>query len=607
MRRLPYDRGNTALSEFPPCAACAADYADLAGRRFHAETIACPACGPSLSHPLDEIAAALRGGRIVAVKGVGGFQLMCDAANEAAVAALRRRKRRPDKPFAVMVANTASLDLIAEPTHAERSLLGHTARPIVLVRARPGLAPSIAPGLGRIGVMLPCAPLQHLLFHALADRRETGGDRAAAQPVALVATSANRGGEPLAIDDEAMALADIADLIVTHDRPILARTDDSVMAIIDGAPAFIRRARGFTPEPIDLGEDGPAVLAVGALLKTTVCATRGREAFLSQHIGDLGSAAAARWHADTACRLLDDLGVRPALVACDLHPDFASSRFAESLGLPVLRVQHHAAHLAAVAAEQALAGPLLGLALDGHGLGDDGRAWGGELMRREGAAWRRIGGLMPWPAPGGDRSARDPWRMGVAVLSVLGRGHEASARFPDVPLAGPLAQRLAADPDGPATSSLGRLFDAAAALLGLCLRQSHEGQAAMALEAVAGPPQPLLGGWRLEGGVLDFRPLMASLLRPALSPRDGAALFHGTVVQGLVALVAAAAQASGIDQVVLSGGCLINRTLAEGVAHGLRRRGLEPWLPRRAPAGDGGLALGQAALARAWLLAGGRC
>jgi hydrogenase maturation protein HypF len=603
IRRLPYDRRNTALAGFAPCAACAADYADPAGRRFHAETIACPACGPRLSHEVADIAAALRRGQIVAVKAVGGFHLMCDAMNEAAVATLRRRKARPDKPFAVMTANTASVDLIARPTPEERDLLRGAARPIVLVRSRPGLAPSLAPGLGRIGVMLPSAPLQHLLFHALSGGRLGDGDREAAQPLVLVATSANRGGEPLAIDDhEALALADIADLIVTHDRPILARADDSVMSVIDGAPAFIRRSRGFAPQPIDLGQDGPPVLAVGGHLKTTLCVTRGREAFLSQHVGDLSAAATIRFHQEAARRLLEDLGATPELIACDLHPDYRSTLFAESLGLPILKVQHHAAHLAATAAEHQLKGPLLGLALDGHGYGDDGGAWGGELMRRDGASWRRIGGLMALPAPGGDRAAREPWRMGVAVLVVLGRGGEAARRFPDVALAGPLAERLAADPGGPTTSSLGRLFDAAAALLGICLRQTYEGQAAMALEAIAGPPQPLLGGYRLGVGLLDFRPLMARLLEPGLAPREGAALFQGTVVEGLAALAAQAAGAFGVDQIALGGGCLMNRTLAEGLTDALRLRGLKPCLPRLAPASDGGLALGQAALARAHLL-----
>jgi hydrogenase maturation protein HypF len=602
MRGLPYDRANTSLSGFAPCAACAADYADPLGRRFHAETIACPACGPTLSHEVADIAAALRLGQIVAVKGVGGFHLMCDALNEAAVVALRRRKARPDKPFAVMVANSASVDLIAEPTSQERALLRQPAAPIVLLRARPGLPPALAPALGRIGVMLPCAPLQHLLFHALASRRPADGDRAAPQPLVLVATSANRRGEPLVIADEAaLGLTDIADLIVTHDRPILARADDSVMAVIDGAPAFIRRARGFTPEPIELGEDGPAVLAVGGHLKTTLCVTRGRQAFLSPHLGDLTSAATIRLHEEAARRLLDDLGVTPALVACDRHPDYRSTLFAQTLGLPILQVQHHAAHLAATAAEHQVTGRILGLALDGHGWGDDGAAWGGELMLRDGASWRRIGGLRALPAPGGDAAARDPWRMGVAVLTVLGRAEEAARRFPDIALAGPLAHLMAADPDGPATSSLGRLFDAAAALLGICMRQTYEGQAAMALEAVAGPPQPLLGGYRLDGGALDFRPLMEKLLEPGLTPREGGALFHGTLVQGFAALVAEAAEAWGVDQIVLGGGCLINRTLAEGLARALRLRGLGARLPCLAPANDGGLALGQAALARAHL------
>ncbi len=603
-RRLPYDRGNTALCGFPLCAACAADYADPAGRRFHAETIACPACGPKLSHPLEEVAAALLRGEIVALKGIGGFHLICDATSEAAVGALRERKGRPHKPFAVMVANAASVDLIAQPTPEERGLLSSSARPIVVLRARSGLAAMVAPGLDRIGVMLPCAPLQHLLFQALASRRARSEGRDAALPLVLVATSANRGGEPLATTDaEALALADIADLIVTHDRPILARADDSVMAVVDGAPTFVRRSRGYAPEPIDLAEDGPVVLAVGGHLKTTVCVARGREAFLSQHVGDLTTAASARFHEETVRRLLDDLGVTPALVVCDRHPDYRSTLFAERLGLTVLRVQHHAAHLAATAAEHRLAGPLLGLALDGHGYGDDGGAWGGELMRREGPLWRRIGGLRPLPAPGGDRAAREPWRMGVGVLTALGRGDEAARRFPGVALAGPLAEHLTTCPPGPSTSSLGRLFDAAAALLGLCLNQTHEAQAAMALEAIAGPLQTLVGGYALDGGALDLRPLMAQLLEPGLTARDGAALFHGTVAEGLAALVAEAAGACGPRRVVLGGGCLMNRTLAEALSRGLRRRGFEPWLPRRAPANDGGLALGQAALGRAHLLA----
>ena len=602
-RRLPYDRANTTMAAFDLCPACTADYRNPASRRFHAETIACAACGPGLSHPLAEVAAALRLGAIVALKGVGGFHLLCDAGNEAAVQRLRERKRRPAKPFAVMVANAASLDPYARPTPAERDLLRLSASPIVLIRKGSGLAAAVAPKLGQVGVMLPSAPVHHLLFHALAGQPARWAPDEPV-PFALVATSANNAGDPLVIDNAVASrdLAAVADLIVTHDRTIHTRLDDSVMRVIDGAPAFIRRGRGFAPEPIDLGGDGPVVLAVGAHLKATACVTRGREAFLSQHIGDLDTAATVRAYAETAQRMLDALGVTPELVACDLHPDYRSTRFAEAMGLPILRVQHHAAHLAAVAAEHRLDGQMVGVALDGHGYGDDGGAWGGELMLGDGCAWRRIGHLRPLSLPGGDRASREPWRMGVAALVALGRGDEASRRFPREALAGPLSSMISVDA-GPATSSLGRLFDAAAALLGVCERQSYEGHAAMELEALCGAPTSLADGFSLEDGVLDFRPLLDALLAPGLTAAEGAALFHGTLIDGLADWIGQCAGTTERRDVVLGGGCLMNRILAEGLAGALRRRGLVPWLARAAPTNDGGIALGQAAIARAHLTA----
>ena len=603
--RLPYDRAHTSMANFGLCAACAADYAAPGNRRFHAETIACPACGPTLSHPIAEIAAALHRGCIVALKGIGGFHLLCDATNAEAVATLRRRKSRPAKPLAVMVANTASAGYFAAPSAAELALLSDAARPIVLVHGHAGLAAGIAPGLNRVGLMLPSAPVHLLLFHALANAPEGLAWLGEALPFALVATSANAIGQPLIIHDADARrdLAEIADLIVTHDRAILARADDSVMAMIDGAPAYIRRARGCVPEPIDMGEDGPPVLAVGAHLKATLCVTRGREAFVSQHIGDLGTAQTVRFYQETAQSLLTSLGVAPEIVACDLHPDYRSTIMAETMGRPVLRVQHHAAHLAAVAAEHRLRGPVIGLALDGHGLGDDGGAWGGELMLLSGANWRRAGHVQPLAMPGGDRAARDPWRMGVAALVALGRGRTASDIFPDIAGAAPLAAFLAANPTAPQTSSAGRLFDAAAALLGVCTHQSHEGQAAMELEALVRTPEPLKNGFRIVDTMLDFTPLLAGLLRPHLSAREGAELFHGTLIAGLAAWVAAFAQRTGHTDIVLGGGCLMNRVLAEGLVAAFRAGGLRPFLPRALPANDGGLCLGQAALARAHLQA----
>jgi hydrogenase maturation protein HypF len=580
------------MAPFDPCQACAADYADPSSRRFHAETIACAACGPRLSHTPEEIAAALLEGLIVALKGIGGFHLLCDASNAAAVGRLRMRKRRPHKPFAVMVADAAALSPWVRPTPKERDLLGQCARPIVLVRKGLGLVPAVAPRLGRVGIMLAGTPVHHLLFQALDAE------------FALVATSANRAGEPLAIDNDAATrdLDGLADVIVTHDRAILARADDSVMAVIDGAPAFIRRGRGFTPAPIDLGEDGPRVLAVGAHLKATVCVTRGREAFVSQHLGDLDTPETVRFHHETARHMLAALGIKPDIVVCDLHPNYRSTLLAEATGLPLLRVQHHAAHLAAVAAEHRLAGPLVGVALDGHGHGDDGGAWGGELMARDDAGWRRVGHLRPLALPGGDRAAREPWRMAVAAMAALGRGDEAAERFPGQALAPRLAKMILANPEGPSTTSLGRLFDAAAGLLGVCEEQTYDGQAAMRLETLADHPRCVSGGFQIEGNRLDFRPLLSALLEPGLTARDGASLFHGVLIAGLADWIDQYADECGVVDVALGGGCLMNRTLTDGLTEALRARGLVPWLSRAVPANDGGISLGQAAMARASLM-----
>jgi hydrogenase maturation protein HypF len=454
------------------------------------------------------------------------------------------------------------------------------------------LAPSVSPGLSRLGVMLAYAPVHHLLFAELGET------------FALVATSANPGGEPLVVDNEAAEcrLAGIADIIVTHDRPILIRADDSVAQVVCGAPALIRRARGYVPEPIGLAEDGPVVLALGAHLKSTVTVTRGREAFVSQHIGDLDTAETVRFWRETVDHLLRILDVRPEVIACDLHPDYLSSRMADDFGPPVVRVQHHAAHIAAVAAEHGLAGPVLGLALDGHGLGTDGGAWGGEMIVLNGAGWRRIGGLGTLALPGGDRAAREPWRMGVAALHAVGRGATAAARFPDRSLAGKLAARLGAGAERVATSSLGRLFDAVAALLGVRPVQAYEGQAAMELEALVQTPRAMPGGWTLDGGMLSFNPLLAAFADRPPDAQTGAELFHGTLIEGLAALAAGGAADSGLSTLCLGGGCMMNRVLAEGLMTASRERVV---LARRLPPNDGGVSLGQAVLARRGFNQGG--
>jgi hydrogenase maturation protein HypF len=605
-KTLPYDRPQTSMAGFCMCGACACDYRDVVNRRFHAETIACVSCGPQLSHDIETIVDALRSGAIVALKGIGGFHLMCDAKNATAVRMLRQRKQRDAKPFAVMVANQASAARIAEIQQAESDLMGGQARPIVVMRSRGTLASAIAPGLTHIGVMLPYAPVHHLLFHAAAGapvsyRRNVVND------FVLVATSANPGGEPLVVDDAdaKRRLGGIADLIVTHDRAITTRADDSVVRVIDGAPAFVRRSRGYVPEPIDLGSDGPCVLAAGAHLKATVTVTRGREAFVSQHVGDLDTAETIRFYEETSRHLISILDVKPEVVACDLHPDFRSTRFAEATALPMLRVQHHAAHIAAVAAEHQIAGPLLGVALDGHGYGEDGMAWGGELLRFEGFAAERLGHLTPLAMPGGERAAREPWRMGLAALAALGDLARAPKLFPDVPAAATLANAWSATSAWPMTTSMGRLFDAAAALSGICLDQCYEGQAAMQFEALVREPRALDGGFALNDGVLDFRPLLGFLVATRLSPRDAAEWFHGTIIAGLDAWIAAAAGQHRVTSVALGGGCFMNRILTEGLAAALRARGLTALLARAVPPNDGGLSLGQAAMARsAWMMSG---
>ncbi|SDG83670.1 Hydrogenase maturation protein, carbamoyltransferase HypF [Bradyrhizobium sp. Rc2d] len=591
--RLPYDRHNTVMRAFRLCAACAAEYADPASRRFHAEAIACPTCGPRLSHGISAIVAAIAGGQIVAIKGLGGYQLLCDARNQDAVQRLRRGKQRLQKPFAVMVDSIERVSDIAEANAPELTLLESVARPIVLLPSRNNLAPAIAPGLSRVGVMLPVAPLHHLIFHAL----RSAGACAGAGPV-IVATSANLCGEPLLIDNaQALRrLKGIADLIVTHDRDILTRADDSVVSVVAGRPQFIRRARGYVPEPIRLAKSVPPVLAVGGALKSTVTITRDNQAFVSQHIGDLDTAEGIRAFEDTIRHLTSSLDVEPVVIAHDLHPDMASTRFAEANGRALVAVQHHHAHAAAVIAEHGHTGPALALVLDGHGFGSEGGNWGGELLLCEGTSCRRIGHLAPLQMPGGDRAAREPWRMASAVLHGLGRTNEIGPRFAAQRQAGYMSALLD-QPGGATTTSAGRLFDAAAALLGIASLQSYEGEAAMKLEALVRRTAILEAGWTIDGGVLSLQPLFARLVADDIDAAGGAGLFHGTFAAACVDWVTRSARTTGVNTVVLSGGCFLNAVLADEIPRGCSAAGLTPLVPRRVPPNDGGLSLGQAWIA----------
>jgi len=602
-RRLPYDRPQTSLAPFPLCSDCQREYTGPADRRFHAETTCCPNCGPQLQlrdaeghaipgDPIRATLALLQAGQIVAIKGLGGFHLACDARNAAAVATLRERKQREEKPFAVMVADVEVAGRFAKVGAGETALLANAERPVVLLPKQAetdDLLPGVAPGLAEIGLMLPVTPIQFLLFHE-------------APELALVMTSANPHGEPLVIDnDEALQrLHGIADAYLLHDRDIVIRCDDSVRR----ASTFIRRARGYVPRAIKLPRAGPAVLAVGGWFKNTVCVTRGDEAFVSQHIGDLDNAAACGFFEESIAHLLHILDVAPEIVAHDLHPDFHSTRFAAAFaaerGIPAVGVQHHHAHIAAVCAEHGIVEPVLGLALDGVGLGADGSAWGGELLRVEGGEFARLGHLYPLALPGGDVAAREPWRMAAAALHALGRGGEIATRFADEPAAGTVTTMLARGLNSPQTSSAGRLFDAAAGLLNVKRRASFEGQAAMLLEGLAarhGPVAPMKDGWHIENSVLDLRPLLA-MLSEAEECSHAAALFHATFAAALITWVAETARHSGIQTIAAAGGCLLNQVLSAALQQGLAQQGLRLLLPRELPPNDGGLSLGQAWVAR---------
>lgn len=606
-RHLPYDRASTAMADFPLCPTCAAEYADPADRRFHAETTCCPACGPLLDMTLEDIGARIRAGRIVALKGLGGFHLVCDACDDAVVERLRARKHRDGKPFAVMVPNLATAQRFAAVDAMAAEALQDRARPIVVMpthEAAP-LARGVSNGLPTVGLFLPYTPLHWLVMWELLGRPTGRAWMSEATDLALVATSANRSGEPIVIDgaDARQRLAGVVDAVADHDRAVVTRADDSVMRIVAGAPAFVRRARGFTPAPIRLSREMPNVVALGAQLKATVTVIRGDEAFVSQHVGDLDTPAAVAFLDETLRHMLAVLEVAPVAVACDLHPDFPSTRLAHRLGLPVWPVQHHHAHIAALAAEHGIDGPLLGLALDGFGLGSDGEAWGCELLCVDGARYERLGHLAPLPAPGGDRAAREPWRMAAAALHALGRAEEIDHRFVADPQARPVRQLLARGVACQPTTSAGRLFDAAAGLLGVSRRQSFEGEAAMRLEALVIGTEVMQGGWRIEDGTLDLLPLLGRLA-DGVTQAEGAALFHGTLVAALADWAAPVAAARGLRAVALGGGCFLNKVLTEGLVAALAARGLAALVARAVPPNDGGLSLGQAFVTASALLNG---
>ncbi|MBK6355283.1 MAG: carbamoyltransferase HypF [Betaproteobacteria bacterium] len=626
--RIPYDRAQTSLAAFPLCAPCSDEYLAPADRRFHAETTCCRHCGPQLrllsddGQPLagDPIAEALRllsDGKVVAIKGLGGFHLACDARNAAAVAELRERKQREEKPFAVMGLNAASLAEFARIGAGERALLHSIAAPIVLCPKGDTDLKGIAPGLAWLGAMLPATPLHLLLWHEAAGRPPGTDWLNEKSELLLVMTSANPQGEPLVIgNDEALErLNGIADAYLLHDRDIVIRCDDSVARATPAGPAFIRRARGYVPVPIALADDGPSVLALGGYLKNTICVMKGREAFLSQHIGGLDNAAAIGFLEETVGHLLAILDVRPDLIAHDLHPDFPSTHLAlglsEKLGIPAIAVGHHHAHIAAICAEHGVNEPIIGLAIDGVGLGPHGGAWGGELLYLDGANCERLGHLSPLAMPGGDRAAKEPWRMAVSALHGAGFGYRVGGwikQYYPTRDPGPLLTMLARNLRCPPTTSLGRWFDAAAGLLGVRDLMHFEGQAAMELEGLAaqyGPVDPLPGGYALreDGAILDFSPMLSALMGCKDDAAHGAALFHATVAAGLADWAIAAVNRKNRPEtkgasIAIGGGCAMNAVLMTALRGHVAAAGFEVLEARLAPPNDGGLSLGQCWVAR---------
>lgn len=596
IRQLPYDRSKTTMAPFAMCPTCRGEYDDPGDRRFHAQPTACPDCGPRYTHSPARMAEHLEQGHVLAIKGIGGYHLVCDARQEAAVERLRRAKRRDQKPFGVMVANLASAERLVELTETGRCLLSSKERPIVLARALQELAKSVAPGSRRLGVMLPHAPLHYLIFHHAAGRPEGHAWLTDAQDLALVMTSANVSGEPLIVED---ALAEerfggLVEAVVGHDRAIAQRADDSVV-LAGSAPVWVRNGRGRSPWRLPLPFEAPPILALGAQGKATICLTRGREAFVSQHLGDLESSEARIAYERAIAHLVALLEVRPEWVVHDLHPDLAGTRLAASLEGQRLAVQHHQAHVAAVMAEHQETGPVLGLALDGLGLGPGGELWGGELLRVERSTFERIGGLSPLALPGGDHAARHPWRMAASALHRLGRGDEIMRRLSHHPGAEIVSRMLDSGLNCPPSSSCGRLFDAAAGLLGIQGESLYEGQAAMRLEELCTRPEIVPGLWRRAGGDLDLAPLLEHLVD--LEPETGANRFHGTLIAALAEWVEVHASRTGLDRVVLAGGCMLNLVLSEGLERALSARGLKVLRARELPPSDAALSLGQAYVA----------
>jgi len=608
-RSLPYDRCRTSMESFELCPECAAEYGDPSNRRFDAQPNACPACGPRLSllntacepdktdDPLAETIRLLGEGITIAVKSLGGYHLCCDARSDEAVRQLRERKGRRDKPFAVMFGSLNQVRDHCNLSEIEEGMLTSFAAPIVILNRREDsdLSRFIAPDTKDVGAFLPYTPLHHLLLSRLGP---------------LVMTSCNLSEEPISQDEDDLRriMERVADYALTHNRPIVHRCDDSVVKVVGDRHIFYRRSRGWVPGHIELPLDGPAVFATGAELKSTFCITRGRQAFLSQHIGDLTEYESMRFYAEAASDLTRLLQNEPQCIAHDLHPAYESTRYAKAKqGVELVPVQHHHAHIASCMVDNGLNEPVIGVALDGTGLGDDGSIWGGEFLVADYASYRRVAHLKQYPMPGGDEAVLHPDRMAMSCLvSEFGeRAGEIAARYLPSLAEGDrevLVTMLRKGIRSPLTSSAGRLFDAVSALLGICMEITYEGQAAIRLQTAAGVGTENSYEFELDQGVLSFGPMFRELVKDLdskVSNAEMAAKFHRTVSVAVAETCHVISGKEGLKKVVLSGGVFQNDLLLKMTLDELNERGLQVYCHSRVPPNDGGLSLGQAAIALA--------
>ena len=601
---VPYDRSRTTMAAFPMCAECQAEYDNPADRRFHAEPVCCPSCGPTLAlldsaaEPIAGCVAVLRRGEIVAVKGLGGYHLAVDASDEAAVAGLRARKHREDRPFAVMVRDVACAEALCYVGPEELDLLTGAARPIVLLTRKPSarVAPSVAPGSATLGLMLAYTPLHTLLLEAFDGP--------------LVMTSGNLSDEPIAFrdDDAATRLSGMAEALLVHDRAIRTRVDDSVVKVVSGRVVPLRRSRGYVPLPVHLPVPAPVpVLACGAALKSTFCLVRGSQAFVSHHIGDLGEYTTQQSYLDGIAHLSGLLDLEATVLAHDLHPDYPSTRYAkEQLGRELIGVQHHHAHIASCLADNGSSARVIGVAFDGLGLGTDGTAWGGEFLVADLEGFTRAAYLRPVVMPGGDAATRQPWRMAAAHLDLAFEGQppELAVQTRQGELWGQVLSVARTGINAPLTSSAGRLFDAVSALLGIRDAVTYEGQAAIELEQTADPDEQGSYPVPLNGCVADVSVLIRAVvedLQTGVAAPVISARFHNAMADLVLAVCGGLREGAGLSTVALSGGVFQNSLLLARTLDRLQGRGFQVLTHRQVPCNDGGISLGQAAVAAARL------